>query len=179
MHWIAENPWPLIIPLVSAAVIAVLIMERRGALTAAGLLSAAMLVFVAESYIVTPGETVEKELHRMLDAFKADDVSFVHSQISDDAPKLRETASRAIEMIRLHSGFHLKDIQIAVQPGGNQAVAHLRANGRATLRKNTFDQQVATRWQTTWTKHDDIWKLSEVKRLDVISGDEIGILDPR
>lgn len=179
MHWITENPWPLIIPLVSAAVIAVLMMERRGTLTAVGLLAAALLIFVVEDYIVTPGETVEKELHRMLDAFKAEDIRQVHLQISDDAPKLRETASRGIEMIRLHSGFHLKDVQITVQPGGNQAVAHLRANGRATLLKSSYDQQVATRWETTWTKHGDDWKLSEVKRLDVISGDEIGILDPR
>ncbi len=178
MTWITENAWPAIVLLVGAAVIAWLMVEKHGRIIAAGLISAACVLWFIEDTVVTPAEVVEARVQLMLDAFKAGDESAVHQMISDASPELKKTASRGLQLVALQNSFHLKDLQTTVQPDSKRAVVHLRANGRATLKQNSIDQQVATRWETTWDLIDSQWKLSGVKRLDVVTGKEIGVLDP-
>lgn len=177
MSWLTENPWPLLLLLLGTAAVAALVLERRGRQAAVILLVLAVAVWLVADAVVTPSEVLKDELQVMLDGFKAGDIAAVHAQISPGAPGLQQTASEGLELVQLHSGFHLKDVRVTLQPDGQHAVVHLRANGRATLRKSNAEQQVATRWETAWELQSGRWKLTGVKRLDVVSGQEMGILD--
>jgi ketosteroid isomerase-like protein len=176
MHWFTENPWPLVILLSGAAVCGLILLEKMRFLISGGFALAAIAVWCIESVVVTPGEQLEVELQRMLDAFIAEDLPGIEAQISPTSPQLRQTAQSGLKLVQLHSTFHLKDIQVVVQDDGETAIASLRANGTLTLRRNNMYRHVATRWKTTWKRESGSWRLTDVRRLDVVSGKEIGVL---
>lgn len=178
MRWLTENPWPLMVVLVGAAIVAGIMIERRGQLIGIVLLIIAGAVYMIEEKVVTTAEVVEREIEAMLAGFKSDKMESVYARISETAPNLKTTAKQGNEKVRLHDGFHLKDVRVTVSADGREAVAHLRANGRVTIRGAQFESQAATRWETTWKLEGQEWKLIGVRRLDVVSGDEIGVLDP-
>lgn len=178
MYWLTENPWPLMLVLIGAAAVAAIVIERRGKAVGLAFLVGAALVWLIDDSVVTPSELLQTDVQAMLDGFKSGNLNSVNALISDAAPNLRETARQGMELVQLHSGFHLKDVRVTMQPASSRAVVHLRANGRALLKASNLEQQVATRWETTWEKQDDGWRLTGVKRLDLVSGQEMGILDP-
>ncbi len=178
MSWITENAWPLIIALGTIGVMAGLMFDQKGRMMAVGCFAAAALVWWIEGAVVTEAEVVEAGLQTMLEAFQRQDEAAVHRQISDDAPNLKSIASEGLSKVRLSDSFHMKDVRITLTDDQQTAVAHLRANGRATMKGSGYDQTVSTRWETTWKKQAGAWKLVGVKRLDVVSGEEMGILDP-
>ena len=178
MNWITENAWPLIVVCLTLGVMSGIMFDARGRMAAIGFFLAAGLFWWLESSVVTESEILERDLQSMLDGFIRQDEALIHSQISEKAPNLRTIASQALDMVTLDSGFHLKDINITISDDSSKATAHLRANGRASLKRNAYDQTVATRWETTWEKEGGTWKLVSAKRLDVVSGKEMGMLDP-
>lgn len=178
MSWITENAWPLIVVCVALGVMAGIMFDAKGRMAAIGLFLLAGLFWWIEGRVVTEAEVLERDLQTMLDGFKQQNEAAVHGQISDQSPNLRSVASQGMDMVKLEDSFHLKDVRITLSEDGNQATVHLRANGQAVLKQSSYSQTVATRWETTWAKEAGLWKLIGVKRLDVVSGKEMGILDP-
>lgn len=177
MSWITENAWPLIVVCLTLGVMSAVMFGARGRLVALGFILAAGLFWWIEAKIVTESEVLEKDLQTLLDAFKHQDETAIHGHISAEAPNLKSIATQGMNMVKLDPAFHMKDIQITLSDEGQTATAHLRANGRAALKNAAYDQTVATRWETTWKKEAGRWKLRAVRRLDVVSGQEMGILD--
>jgi len=176
MHWFTENPWPLVILLCGAAACGLILLEKFRFLISGGLVLSAVLIWYVETVIVTPAEQVEVELHRMLEAFVDRDLPAIEARISAASPDLVATAESGLKLVDLHPSFHLKDIRVESDSDGQTAVATLRANGTATLKRNNMFSHVATRWKTTWKREAGVWKLVDVRRLDVVSGQEIGVL---
>lgn len=178
MRWLTENPFPLAIVLIGAAVVAGLMMERRGYLVGVVLLIAAGTICLIEDLVVTPGEQVESQIEAMLEGFKSDNMDAVYACISETAPNLNTIAKQGHDKVRLQSSFHLKDVRVTVSENGRSAVAHLRANGRVTIKGAGYETMASTRWETEWMLQGQTWRLIGVKRLDLVSGEEIGVLDP-
>lgn len=178
MHLLTENPVPLMIVLLSCAVVAALLPKGKGRQAAIPLLLAVMAVWVVDQLVVTSGESLGMELETMLGNFKQDDLPAIHQQIDESAPGLRKAAENGLKLVQLDPGFHIRDLKVQVSESGATATAHLRANGRLKLRDSAQEQHIGTRWETTWQLQAGQWKLTGVKRLDPINGQEIGILDP-
>jgi hypothetical protein len=176
MHWITENPWPLIVLLTGSAVTGLIILDKLRFTVSGALLVAAAAVWSVDAAVVTPSEQLQDQLQQMLLAFVDDDLPAIKSQISDTAPDLESVAESGLELVQLHSTFHIKDVRIETASSGTMAIATLRANGTATLRRNNMHRHVATRWKTTWKLESGAWKLADVKRLDVVTGEEIDML---
>ena len=179
MSWFTENPWPLLLILAGTALVALILGLSKSRSVAVVCLLAAAGLYVLESAVVTPGERVEGQLQAMLDGFRDRDQHAIDRCIADASPRLRETAAQGLEMVTLTKDFHIKDLEIKVREDGQTADAHLRANGTLKINHSDMISRVFTRWQTVWKHIDNEWKLAEVRRLDPVNGQEMGILDAR
>jgi hypothetical protein len=179
MSWLTENPWPLLLILAGTAVVALISGAPKGRSIGIVCLLAAAGVYFVESSVVTPAEEVEGQLQTMLEAFRERDQTTIDRLIVNESPKLRETAARGLEMVTLTKDFHIKDLEVVLRADGATADAHLRANGSLTVNSNDMLTRVFTRWQTVWKHIGTEWKLTEVRRLDPVNGQEVGILDAR
>ena len=92
---------------------------------------------------------------------------------------MRETAAQGLEKVTLTKDFHIKDLEVTVRDDGQTADAHLRANGTLKVTHGDMLARVFTRWQTVWKLVGSEWKLVEVKRLDPVNGQEMGVLEAR
>jgi ketosteroid isomerase-like protein len=177
MTWITENPWPLLILLAGAAIVSLILGDARGRMIALVFVLIAVGLYFLESAIVTPAEEVERGLQTMLNGFLAEDLQAIHNQIADDAPGLRDKAKQGLELVSLDKNFHMQDIVVTVADDQQTAKAELRANGTLTVRQASTPYHAAPRWRTQWSRHRDGWKLSQVQRLNPMTGEEIGVLD--
>ena len=179
MSWFTENPWPLLLLLAGTGVVALISGAPKGRSVSVACLLAAAGLYLIESAVVTPGEEVEGQLQVMLEAFRNRDQDAINACIADESPKLRETAADGLKMVTLTKDFHIKDLEVTVRADGQTADAHLRANGTLKVNHGDMISRVFTRWQTVWKHIGTEWKLLEVKRLDPVNGQEMGILDAR
>ena len=179
MSWFTENPWPLLLILVGSGVVAFISGAPKARSVGIVCLLAAAGLYLIESAVVTPGEQVELQLQTMLEAFRDRDQNAIDACIADESPGLRETAARGLSMVTLTKDFHIKDLDVAVRDDGATADAHLRANGTLRVTQGDLITRVFTRWQTVWKLAGTEWKLVEVKRLDPVNGQEMGVLDAR
>lgn len=177
MSWITENPWPLMLILAGAATVVLILGNSKGRLIAIGCVAAAAALYILESAISTAGEEVEQSLQTMLQGFQDEDLTSIQSQIADESPELKEKARQGLDLVQVHDNFHLKDIVVSVSDDGQLAEAELRGNGSLTVRQANTPYHAATRWRTKWKLAGDSWKLTEVRRLNPLNGDEIGVLD--
>ena len=179
MSWFTENPWPLLLILAGSAIVALISGAPKARSAAVACVLAAIGFYVLESAIVTPAEEVETQLQTMLESFRIRDQSSIDACIAEEAPGLKETARKGLEMVTLTKDFHIKDLAVTLREDGQTADAHLRANGTLKITHSDMLTLVFTRWQTTWKFVGSGWKLVEVRRLDPVNGQEMGILDAR
>jgi hypothetical protein len=179
MSWLTENPWPLLLLLAGTAVVALILGVPKGRSVSIVCVLAAVGLYLVEMSIVTPAEEVEAQLQTMLEAFRERNQDSIARAIADEAPKLRETAAQGLELVTLTNDFHIKDLEVTLRSDGLTADAHLRANGTLIVNQGDAAARVFTRWQTVWKHIGGDWKLVEVKRLDPVNSQEIGILDAR
>lgn len=179
MSWFTENPWPLLLILAGAAVVAMISGTPKGRSISIVCLLAAVGLYFVESAVVTPGEEVESRLQTMLEAFRSRDQAAIDRCIAEESAGLRETAAQGLEKVSLSQDFHIKDLEVTVRDGGQTADAHLRVNGTLKVIHGEMLARVFTRWQTVWKLIGNEWKLIEVKRLDPVNGREMGVLEAR
>ncbi len=177
MSWITENPWPLIMILSGVAVVLLILGESRTRSFAVAFALMAVGLYFLEAWIVTPAEHVEGRLESLLDQFKTENLSAIGEHIDDRSPKLQDTAEQGLKLVMLDKGFHLQDLKVTVADDGQSADAELRANGTMTVRQANTPYHASTRWKTRWLLRGDAWMLSEVARLNPVTGEEIGILE--
>ena len=176
MSWFTENPWPLLLILISAAVICVVLQWRQRWRAAGLLLLAAAGVYLLELQIVTVPEQLELRLDGIRLAFVHDDLAEIRSYLSPEHPDLARLAEDGLKLVQVSAGLHLKEVQVQLEGGKQRATVHLRANGNVTLRDSGQPMYIATRWKTTWERDGGTWLLRDVQRLDPVSGQSVGVL---
>ena len=176
MTWITENPWPGLVMLGGvAAVCWILGVRHRGRIVLGCLLLGVLLWFV-EARIVTHSEQLDGQLETLRKGFAEGSEELVFSQISPAAAELRDTARQGLSLVRLSPMFGIRDVDVVISPDGMTAEVSLRANGLLTVRHSDTTAHAATRWKTTWRMESGTWKLSNVVRLNPVTGEAIGIL---
>jgi hypothetical protein len=182
MTWFTENPWPpiFILGIAACVMLAVWSSQKRaiwlmGALTA---VIAAMAVFVVERSIITEGERVEKKVLELTAAFQARDKDRLLSFFSVQAPEWRLVAQTALDRVTIKDDLSIKDMSVRVTNENSRAVSRFRANGTVLYEGNNIGHH-PSRWELTWQKEGNDWKIVDVQRLDLIKDQKLGIFDQR
>jgi hypothetical protein len=172
MNDLTDNPWPLILLLLAVPVIAFMTGSSKSGLIAVVCLLLCAGLYFLEQYLVSPGEEVEAELFGMLDDFKSRDLDAIRARISPGNPQLMAIAERGLDLVDLSDSFHIRDAAITIDDA-NHATALVRANGTVSLRTHGGgSRHVATYWRTVWEKENGCWRLKDVRRLNLTTGEE-------
>ncbi|MGC1273627.1 MAG: nuclear transport factor 2 family protein [Planctomycetaceae bacterium] len=182
--WLTETPWPPAIVLLVAVVVLGLVWRRNGRTLflalAAGCLLLIPIVFLVEEAIVTPAEEVEQQIYAIRDAVIRDDVKATLDFLSSTAVREKALVATAMAVGHVQPDARITDVSIDVKGGGTVATSHFRANGVFTGNGVLVsgDHRFPTRWRATWRKEAGRWKIFALERLDPITGEPIGLMDP-
>lgn len=180
--WFTENPWPPALLLLVGAVIFALAWTRNRRAALAGLvvlcLALIPVVFVVESWIVTPAEEIEAEILSLADTVVSGDVAATLDYFSSTAVTQRAQIATAMAIGRVEPDLRITDITTRVTNSNTIAVSQFRANGTFAVQGPFFagERQMPTRWETSWRKEGGDWKITEVKRLNPVNGDPMPFL---
>lgn len=173
--WITETAIP---PMIICSILAVILfirwyLRRQSKYLAGCLLMLGLLVgfYFLELRIVTEGERVEADLYALVDAFEHKDAEKTLSYISLGAKQLRLKAKLALDLLTINGDLRITDVQTALKLENSVATTHFRANGAATFMGMSGHRP--TRWELTWQKVGDEWKVTKAQMLDPISGDAV------
>jgi hypothetical protein len=182
MTWFTETPWPpiFILGIAAALLLAIWSSQKQGSwlIGAVILCMAAVAVFFVERAIFTEAERVEQNILDLTAAFQRKDRERTLSFFSMQAPDLRDMAVYALNLVDFPKGIDIKDVSVRLTNENTRAIAHFRANGTVSVR-GFATQHAASRWQVTWQKEGNDWKIIDVVRLDPIKDEKMPILEHR
>jgi len=175
--WFTETPWPPIIILSVLAITSASYWLQRGRLRflVATLFFAAGIVgtYVAERLIITDGERIEAAVFDMADAFDRRDEAGVLRYISPREQKLKELVEWGFTTVTDVDNLNITDVSVDLTSAGQRARSHLRANGRFHVAAYGDVGHKATRWELTWQREGADWRIIDLRRLNVMTGEEI------
>lgn len=179
--WLTESPWGPAAVLLAAAVIFGLVWNgnRRGlfAVLAVVCLLLIAAVFAVERAIVTPAEEVERDILALRDAVVRGDLKGTLDYLSPTAVTERGAIETGMRLADVEDDLHVSDMDVKTLAGDTQALSRFRANGTVDL-KGYGSGHVATYWEVSWRKEGGRWKIFQIKRLNPITGEVIGLLAP-
>ncbi len=171
--WITETAIP---PMIICSILAVILfirwhLRRQSKYIVGSLLMVGLLIgfYFLELRIVTEREQVEADLYALVAAFEQKDAEKTLSYISLQAKQLRVKAKMALAVLTIDGDLRITDVQTALKLENSVATTHFRANGAATLMGMAGHRP--TRWELTWQKVDDEWKVTKAQMLNSISGE--------
>lgn len=177
---LAENPWPAVI---LALVFAILFLLRGSStglmkhwLIAGFFLLIAGSVYLYELSVITPAEEVELQVQQLLQNCIDNNREQVVEAISNGQLGLKAMAMAGLSLADIHDDFHLSDLSVAMAGENSRAVSHFRGNGTVSVSSLSQSSHVATRWELTWQKENDAWRIINIRRLDPITGEEMQVL---
>jgi ketosteroid isomerase-like protein len=180
--WFTETPWPPIFLLgIVACVLLALWYSQKRAVWLFGVIvvvASCVAIYFIEQAIVTDAERVEENVRQLVAAFQRKDRQATLSHFSVGARELRIAVDRALDLVDI-TRVSVKDVDVRLVAQGSQALSHFRANGTGTLAGLGGSTEFASRWELTWQKEGDVWKIVEVRRLNPIKEEEMSMFDPR
>lgn len=178
--WFTENPWPgVVIAVIPACYFLMRAAQggpNRNWVLATLCLFVAVAAYVVEGAIVTPAEEVEQRLTQLLLDCKAGDVEPVVEYISNNNLPLKLTVASGLGIATIEKDVRLTDMKIKTFSQNSRATSHFRANGTIRLKAGDYSGHASTRWEVSWQKEGNAWRIISIRRLHPINGSEINIL---
>ena len=178
--WFTETPWPpmMLLAVAAAVLVAAFVSTQRakylGFAAAVGLLAGG--VWWIEREIVTERERVEAAVVGVVQAFQRKDLEGTLSFIAGRSVDLRVMAGGAMQLVTAHEDVHVTDVRVRMTNLDTRAISEFRVNGTFSVAL-VGESHVPTRWELTWQKEGEDWRIVSVRRLDPITGEEVAILD--
>ena len=178
MGLFTENPWPLIVPCLIAAVGLFVVwnqQRRKGLLIGAGLaIALAQTAFVVDHFVVTTAEKLEQNIRDLTAAFQRKDRDRTLSFISQREVLLQQLIGIALANVEVHNDLDIKDVQVTLLAGETLAKTRFRANGTVSYQQTNAGHQ-PSRWELKWQREGSDWKIIEVHRLHPLKDEELGM----
>lgn len=173
--WFTETAIP---PIAICSVIAVILFIqwylRRQSKYLVGLaITLAIMVgsYLIEISVITPRERVEADLYGLANAFQNKQSDATMDYISPRALPLRTLVLLALNTVTIDGELRITDVETEMLADNSLAKTHFRANGAATYRG--ISGRAPTRWELTWQQIGGEWKVTEARRLNPITGEEL------
>lgn len=184
--WLTESSWELmVLCLIGMAVFIALYSKTPASKYLVGVLGCALLgaaAFFVERLIVTEAERVEASVYGLAQACVSGDVDDTLAYVAPEQVIVREVIRNGMKLVDVGEDLTVTDLHVKLAPDRNTATSHFRANGTVALSGSTnqihldYAQHVSTRWLLTWSRLDDEWKISQLTRLNPISGETMNPL---
>ena len=180
--WFTENPWP---PILIAAAVAVLLLfawagNRRTPflLGGLGLLLVCAGIYVAEQQIVTESERVAQRVHALVSAFQRQDSATTLGYISPQAEDIRRLVQDNISRVKLGDDLRVTDVSVEMVGRETRAISKFRASATVSMEIGQAHSG-PTRWELTWQREGNDWRVIKVDRLDPVSGKSLSNITGR
>jgi hypothetical protein len=166
--------WPLffVCLILSAALFGrwILQQRRRPLVMAIVFLAAAGGIFLADRLIITETKRVQAGIDALAQAFQAGKVDECMDFFSPQDKADRELVGRAAGMVQIEGPIRISDLSIDMSSTESRAVATFRAS--ATAKFQGHSDRGHTRWELTWQREGNDWKIIRVRRLKFIGEGE-------
>ncbi|WP_299468876.1 hypothetical protein [uncultured Gimesia sp.] len=176
--WITETAIP---PMLICSVLAVILIVQWHSKRQTKYLAGSIVMFVLvigfyflELSIVTTRERVEADLNGLVTAFQKKEVDTTLNYISPRALPLRQLVQAALTLVTIDGELRITDVQTELRSEDSVATTHFRGNGAATY--GGVSGRAATRWELTWQQMGGEWKVTKVRRLNPITGEELPLM---
>jgi len=178
--WFTETAWPpVLICLVAVVLLLAAWMKRQRIGYLIGIVGLAFVVgglFLVEERIVTEAERIEANIIDWTAAFQREDVDQTLSYISPQAAAISAIVLTAMELVDVQDDLRITDVQITVMNENTRAISRFRANATVDVKGYGNQGRRPSYWEVTWQKQAEQWKVIRVVRLNVVTGEQIGIL---
>jgi len=175
--WFTEDPWyPLLgCVLVFLALIGLWRTNPKPVYMQAmfGVVVLGALIVFVERMVVTPSEQIDDNIHDLVDSFRRQDLDRTFSHISESATNERMLISGAIGIVDLDEDLRITDMDVKVLDGGTSAKARFRVNATADAVGSSY--RVRTRWELSFQREGDDWKVTRIQRMKLL---EDGFIEP-
>lgn len=179
--WLTETPWPpILITLVAAVLLfAAWFSTRRGMfLVGAGLLVILCgAIYIVEQRIITEAERVEQLVLDLTSAFQQKREEQVLEMFSPTASELRATVKTAMNLVTVHEDLRITDLSVQMKAQDSRAISHFRANATISIGSHGGLGHHPSRWEITWQREADQWRIIRVERLNPVSGEPVFLFD--
>lgn len=176
MGLFTENPWPLIVPCLIAAVGLFVVwnqQRRKGLLIgAAAAIALALTAVVVDHFVVTTAEHLEQNIRDLTAAFQRKDRDRTLSYFSQREVVLKLLVETALASVEVHRDLDVKDVQVTLLAGETLAKTRFRANGTVSYQQTNAGHQ-PSRWELKWQREGNDWKIIEVHRLHPMKDEEL------
>lgn len=179
--WFTEDPWPpmLICGLAGLLAAAWFVSSRR--LLAIGvavlLFAAGAAIYFVELAIVTPAEEVEQLTVQLCHDFQQQKPQVLEA-FSPSRPELRNQCAAALMLVKVDPDLRVTDLTSRVTNAGSRGVCRFRANATISLMGHGSVGHQPARFEITWAREPEGWKIIEVQRLHVLRDEPLPLLQP-
>ncbi|MCA9073958.1 MAG: hypothetical protein KDA93_02910 [Planctomycetaceae bacterium] len=178
--WFTETAWPPMVILSVIGIVCLWMWSQGRAMfyLVVGILCGAGVVgsFLADQLIITDREQVELSVLTLADDVRRMDEANTLAHISARQDGLKSVIKSGFELIADIEYLNITDVSVEIIGGGGRARSHFRANGGIHVKGHGDVGHQPTRWELTWQKESEDWKVIEIQRLNPITGEEIGTL---
>jgi hypothetical protein len=179
--WFTETPWPpfCICSIVAAVFFAQWYIHRRPRqlqLSVAFLALGGVIILV-ERLIVTESERVENNVYALAHAFESGDGERCAAFFSEDDQQERELVRSVAGRVQIVGSIRLTDMSVQLSSANSRATSTFRAS--AIVNYQGRQDHVYTRWQLTWHREANEWKVVHIQRLHFVGDGPMEIMSPQ
>lgn len=143
---------------------------RRQIIAAAVFLLAALAILLADHFIITQTKRVEANIYALAKAVEAANVDRCLSFFSQSDTPDRQLVQQAVGMVQIQGAIHITDLSIKMSSAESRAVSTFRATADVTYQNQT--NRFPTRWELTWQREGNEWKVIRLRRLQLMGDQE-------
>lgn len=166
--------WPLffLFLILGAALLAQWLLQRgrRQIIAASIFLSAAAAVVIADHFIITETKRVQANIYDLAKAVQAANVERCLTFFSENDKPDRQLVSQAASMVEIQGPIHISDLSVNMSSTESRAVSTFRATADVKYQNQT--NRYPTRWELTWQREGNDWKIIRLRRLQLIGDQE-------
>lgn len=181
MDWLYENPLPelLICGVLAGLCIVIALQKRRGVLFL-GALAFALLgggLFLIDRGVESDREAVKLALYDIVAAYQRNDEDGTLKHISPQAGKLRFLVMQSMDVFIIGDDLTISDVSVEFTNENSIARSHFRVNASVSHTNLGNLGRPATRWEAYWQKTGQGWLMTDIDRLDILTGQSTGELE--
>ena len=177
--WFIEDPWPplFIGTLCGIVLLVVWAANARRSMLRGGLLCLLIggSAWPIDMLVVTDAEQVELLVTDLADSVVAGNIEATLSHISEREVALRLAVTAGMNLVTVQN-VRITDTSVEMLADNSRAKVHCRANGTLSIGNVSMSRHFPSRWNLTWQREGDEWKIIEVQRLNVVTGEEVELM---